>query len=301
MRVKTRWVAAALSGLLAGSAFWTLAQQPAPAGPPQQKPALQPQQEAPPLQPTPGGFVPGQRRAPIDPAVAAHGKALYAVSCQACHGPDLRGGDMGGPNLLRSQVTLSDKDGELITPIIQGSRQAMGMPNIGLSNDDSKAVAAYIRSVIGQIGSQGKPPGKAKDLNIVTGDAAAGHAFFEATCAKCHTGNNDLKGIASRITEPKALQQAWLTGGIRGESSSASTPSATVTSASGESTQGTLVHIDDFLVTLRLSDGSTRSFGRLDDTPKVAIDDPLQAHKDLLPMLTDKQIHDVTAYLVTLK
>ncbi|RXH54657.1 c-type cytochrome [Granulicella sibirica] len=299
--MKTRWVAAALSGLLAGSAFWTSAQQPAPAAPPQPKPALQPQQEAPPLQPTTGGFARGQKRAPIDPALAAHGKALYAVSCQACHGPDLRGGDLGGPNLLRSQVTLADQDGELITPIIQGSRQAMGMPNIGLNPEDSKAVAAYIRSVIGQIGSQGKPPGQAKPLNILTGDASAGHAYFDATCAKCHTSAMSLSGIASKITEPKAMQQAWLTGGVRGENSSASIPKATVMASSGVVTTGALVHVDDFLVTLKLSDGSVRSFGRLGDMPKVTIDDPLQAHKNLLPMLTDKQIHDVTAYLVTLK
>src|SRR5262249_27691061 len=73
-----------------------------------------------------GGFVPGQKRAPSDPAQVARGKTLYGVNCRSCHGPDLRGGDMGGPNLLRSQAALSDLDGELIVPIIQGSRKNMG-------------------------------------------------------------------------------------------------------------------------------------------------------------------------------
>src|ERR1700719_2483297 len=71
---------------------------------------------------SPGGFVPGQQRPPGDPVQIARGKTLYGISCTGCHGADLRGGDLGGPNLLRSQLALSDRDGELILPIIQGSR-----------------------------------------------------------------------------------------------------------------------------------------------------------------------------------
>src|SRR2546423_15086117 len=80
-----------------------------------------------------GGFVPGQQRPPADPAQIARGKTLYGISCTGCHGADLRGGDLGGPNLLRSQVALSDRDSELILPIIQGSRQNAGMPAIPMS------------------------------------------------------------------------------------------------------------------------------------------------------------------------
>src|ERR1035438_3007063 len=68
-----------------------------------------------------GGFVPGQKRPPGDMAQIARGKTLYGVNCRGCHGADLRGGDLGGPNLLRSQVALSDQDGELIIPITQAS------------------------------------------------------------------------------------------------------------------------------------------------------------------------------------
>ena len=49
------------------------------------------------------------------------------------------------------------------------------------------------------------------------------------------------------------------------------------------------------------ADGTQRSFRRNGDTPKVEIHDPLQPHKDLLRTYTDKDIHNVTAYLVTLK
>lgn len=299
MQVKRKMLAAALAGLTMSSMFWGLAQQPATSAASPQQP--DPQQEPPRRV---GGFVPGQKRAPIDPAMVAKGKTLYGINCQACHGSDLRGGDLGGPNLLRSQVTLSDRDGELIVPIIQGGRQAQGMPAIGISIDDSKTVAAYVRSVIGMIGVQGTPPGEQKPLNIVTGNAHDGQTYFQATCARCHV--SDLQGIAGRITDPKKLQETWLEGGMRSAQGPAATTTkatatATITPASGDTIQGTLLRMDDFLVTVRQPDGTVRSFRRDGDTPTVSVNDPLKAHKDLLSTYTDKQIHDVTAYLVTLK
>lgn len=210
---------------------------------------------------------------------------------------------MGGPNLLRSQAALSDRHGEMIIPIIQGARQAQGMPNIGLNNDDAGAVAAYIRSVIGTIGSQGRPPGEEKPLDIVVGDPTRGGTYFAAHCASCHSATGDLKDIASRFPEPRVLQARWLAGGrpssLYGPASKAT---AEVTVAPGETVSGNLVHLDDFLVTLRLSDGTERSFKRLGPvTPRIAVHDPLQKHRDMLPTYTDENIHDVTAYLVTLK
>src|ERR1041384_5917617 len=93
-----------------------------------------------------GGFVPGQQRPPGDPVQIARGKTLYGINCTGCHGADLRGGDLGGPNLLRSQDALSDRDGEIIVPIIQGARKNSGMPAIQMSNENAQAVAAYVRS-----------------------------------------------------------------------------------------------------------------------------------------------------------
>src|SRR6185437_12096134 len=98
----------------------TVQSTPAPA-PGTQTPGTQ--NVSPPNQPRRrGGFVPGQKRAPEDPAQVARGKLLFGINCRGCHGADLRGGDLGGPNLLRSQVALSDRNGELIVPIIHGSR-----------------------------------------------------------------------------------------------------------------------------------------------------------------------------------
>jgi cytochrome c oxidase cbb3-type subunit 3 len=256
-----------------------------------------------------GGFVPGQKRPPGDPAQIARGKTLFAINCRGCHGADLRGGDLGGPNLLRSQVALSDRNGELIVRIIHGSRQKMGMPAIGLNDADANAVAAYVRSVIETIQEQGKPPSAGREPpSILIGNASEGKAYFATKCSGCHSATNDLSKIASRIPDPMRLQDAWLAGGTRQEEGepegAASTPrtvTATISLPSGETVEGKLVRIDDFLITLALADGSQKTFRRTGDTPNVVIHDPLKAHRDLLSQYSDRDIHDVTAYLVTLK
>jgi len=217
---------------------------------------------------------------------------------------------MGGPNLLRSQAALSDRNGELIVPIIEGGRQAGGMPAIPMSSEDAHAVAAYVRSIIATIGNQGRPPsiGKAAP-SILVGEAAAGLAYFAAKCGRCHSATGDLQGIATRISDPKTLQNIWVGAGGRGRRgppqpgvlSSRRTVMVTVTEPSGEKVEGTLARMDDFFVTVGLDDGGTRTFRREGDVPKVEVGDPMQAHRDLLGVYTDKDIHDVTAYLVTLK
>ncbi len=234
---------------------------------------------------------------------------LFAISCRGCHGADLRGGDLGGPNLLRSQVALSDQNGELIVPIIHGSRQKMGMPAIGLSDADANAVAAYVRSVIETIQVQGAPPSAAKPPpSILIGNADEGKAYFATKCRTCHSEAGDLSKIATRIPDPKRLQNAWLAGGTleeedppEGTAATPRTVTATVTLSSGETVEGKLVRVDDFLITLALADGSEKTFRRTGDTPRVVIHDPLKVHRDLLSQYSDKDIHDVTAYLVTLK
>lgn len=246
-----------------------------------------------------GGFVPGQQRKPEDPAQVERGKAIYGLSCRGCHGADLRGGDMGGPNLLRSQLSLSDREGEKIIPVIQGSLQASGMPAIPLPAADAQAVAAYVRSVLGTIGGQGMPPSAIAPPSILVGNAEEGKAYFAAKCAKCHSATGDLKDIATRIPDPKTLQNTWVAGASRARRASGIT--ATITPRTGAPIEGKLLRIDNFFVTLELADGSVRTFRRDGETPKVDVHDPLAGHRELLPVYTDKNVHDVTAFLVTLK
>jgi cytochrome c oxidase cbb3-type subunit 3 len=248
---------------------------------------------------------PAQQRPPGDPALIERGKTLSSISCQGCHGADLRGGDLGGPNLLRSQVVLSDQDGELILPIVQGARQATGMPAISMTADDVKATATYIHSVVATAKGQGAPPDVGiAPTTILVGDAAAGQQYFAAKCSSCHSVTGDLQGIATRYPDPKLLQNRWVAGGGGGRGATNSdrrTVTVKVTKPSGEVVEGRLVRIDDFLVTLANADDSLATIRRDGDKPKVDVTDPMQAHRDLLAVYTDKNMHDVTAYLVTVK
>ena len=255
------------------------------------------------------GEYPAQQRPPGDPAVVARGKTVYDINCGSCHGPDLRGGELGGPNLLRSQVVLVDQAGELIRPIVRGSREDRGMPAINLSDDDVKAVAEFIHSILATARRQGSPPaGDAPPPSALVGDASAGQTYFAAQCGTCHSPAGDLQWIASRTVDAKTLQNLWVSGGgvgrgggRAGGGGASSAPTVTVTLSSTEKVEGRLVRIDDFLVTLMQADGTIRSVRRDGDRPAVEVHDPLQAHKALLAVLTDKDMHDVTAYLATLK
>lgn len=232
------------------------------------------------------------QRAPEDPVVVARGKALYGVNCNFCHGSDARGGE-GGPNLLRSELVLNDRKGELILPVVQNGRGTM--PKLNLTAAQVSDIAAFIHGfeVAGYDKSRNTPP------SILVGNAKSGAAVFQAKCASCHSVTGDLKGLATKIPDPKRLQNNFLIP-TRGAGLNVPPTTVTVTDASGRKTEGTLGRIDDFIVTLRTSDGE-QTFRRDGDQPKVEIHDPLKPHRDLLPLYTDREIHDLTSYLVTLK
>jgi cytochrome c oxidase cbb3-type subunit 3 len=186
------------------------------------------------------------------------------------------------------------------------------MPPLPMADEDIKAVAAFLHSLQAQGSNQGgPPPGPPVELNILVGDAKAGAAFFASTCSGCHSASGDLQGIASRAGDPRGLQNLWVSGGRaapRGAGRRGGGPppgrpvTATVTLASGEVVSGRLLRLDDFTVTVGLEDGLTRTIRRTsEDAPRIAVQDPLARHRELLGVLTNEQMHDVTAYLATLK
>lgn len=239
------------------------------------------------------------KRPAEDPKAVEHGKQVYGQKCAACHAADLRGTDQG-VNILRSQPALTDHGNDHLTPIMLGQWTGMATHKVEISNADALAVGAYVRSMLALIGSQGRAPYDAqKQPNIVVGDATVGKATFAKTCGSCHSVDGDLKGFAKKVPSPKLMQQAWLRGTFLGATPVVVT--ATVTELGKAAVSGTLIHVDDFLVTLKVEDGTQKTFERNGAVPKVVVKDPLDAHRNLLPKYTDKDIHDITAYLVTLK
>jgi cytochrome c oxidase cbb3-type subunit 3 len=216
-------------------------------------------------------------------------------------------GSEKGTRLLRSLTSLQDQHGELI-----GKAIAEHNPKINLMEVDNVAVAEYIHSVLATVGGQGSPPGRnpvGLQLNILVGDAKAGEAYFAKACANCHSATGDFKGIATKFPEPRSLQNAWFAGAAAanpfgGRRAGGSGNPVVVTFADGKKLEGKLVRKDDFLVILTLADGTRKSIARSNDVPKVEVKDPNEAHKKMALALDDpenKNLHNVTAYLATLK
>jgi mono/diheme cytochrome c family protein len=244
-----------------------------------------------------GGFYPVQR--PPAPDVAARGKALWEANCASCHAADLRGSNKG-INLVRDQLVMDDQKGELIGKFLQEPHAAGSVPKTTWTVQQVSDVAAYMHTFFMYMNVT-LPAG-----SVLVGNAAAGEAYVKTHCLNCHglagkgPSASPLAGIGSRIPDPKALQNRFVSGGGAGRGG-ATRVTITVTTPGGKTVTAPLVHKDDFEVVILDPDGITRSIPRNGDVPKIEVHDPLQGHRDLWLAYTDKDIHDVTAYLVTLK
>jgi cytochrome c oxidase cbb3-type subunit 3 len=245
--------------------------------------------------------------APIDPAVVSRGQQTFIQNCSFCHGSDARGGAEGGVDLTRSQIVIGDPTGAQLSAFLKTGRPPR-MPAFNNLTDAQVAdIDAFVRSQ--NITSGGRAP----LIAVVVGDPKAGEAFFNGAgkCNTCHSVTGDLKGIGSKYDAITLQGHIVLPRGSGGWPSlktpfEVSNPpnvlrKVTVTEANGKVTTGDLVSISDFDVVLRDSAGLRHTFARNSDVPKVEIEDPLQAHIDRMPHLTDGEMHDLTAYLVTQK
>jgi mono/diheme cytochrome c family protein len=238
-----------------------------------------------------------------DPAAYERGGKVFATYCAGCHGIAGKGGP-GAPDLIRSVLVLDDEKGILIAPVIREGRPDKGMPKLPLTEAQIADIVAWLHVRTYSAGHRGTYTYG----NVVTGDAHKGEEYFNGAgkCSTCHSVTGDLAGIGKKY-DAFSLQSRWLQprGRSRRGRGAPSAPKAaitvTVTLPDGKTFSGKLDHIDDFNVSLQDSSGQFHSFTRNGDTPKVEVDDPLKAHNDLLREYTDADIHNITAYLVTLK
>ncbi len=225
---------------------------------------------------------------PPDPAAAERGSKIFAQNCAFCHGAKATGAE--GPNLIRSTVVLHDDKGELIGPVLLNGRPDKGMPAFPrLTLAQIFDVAEFLHARVQDAANRSSY----KLLNVVTGDPKAGEDFFNAHCTSCHSATGDLAHIASKY-EPADLQAVFLY-----PDKVAPPDTVTVTLPDGQTLTGTLKRQDDFNISMVDKSGMFHSWPI--KSVKVEINDPLAGHRRLLALYTDADMHNILAYLVTLK
>lgn len=225
---------------------------------------------------------------PPDQAAAARGAKIFAQNCAFCHGAKATGAE--GPNLIRSTVVLHDEKGELIGPVVLNGRPDKGMPAFsGMTPAQIFDVAEFLHSRVQDAANRDSY----KLLNVVTGDAKAGEVFFNTHCTACHSATGDLAHIAGKY-EPADLQAIFLY-----PDKPAPPIKVTVTLPDGQTISGTLKRQDDFNISM-VDDSGTFHSWPVNDV-KFEIKDPLAGHRKLLGLYTDSDMHNILAYLVTLK
>ncbi|MDE3195942.1 MAG: cytochrome c [Acidobacteriota bacterium] len=232
----------------------------------------------------------------VDPAAADRGKKIYIAECITCHGSTARGAQ-NGPDLVRSLVVLHDRYGDTLGPFLKKGHPTQSTPSANLTKEQVLDVSHFLHL---KVEDTLRTSPLFHVQNILTGDPKAGEAYFNGAgrCNTCHSVTGDLKGYASKY-DPVDIQQRFLFP-RPGFGRNVKRVTATVTAGKAAPVTGVLDHIDDFSVSVREADGTYRSFMR-GPAVTVKIDDPYLRHAQLLDEYTDKDIHNITAYLETLK
>ena len=228
----------------------------------------------------------------VDNAAADRGKLVYTQYCINCHGGTVKGTDRG-PDLIRSAVVLRDRLGNGIGPAIRKGSEHQATLTDAQVVDLSHFLHQRVESTASNRNARGT-------LNVVTGNAEAGRTYFNGAgkCSTCHSPTGDLAGIATRITPPINLQQRFLFPSLaRGGPKQVE---VTVTPSGGRPVSGALVRMDTFNVSLRDATGEYQTIRRGPNV-KVEVRDPLAMHHELLDQYTDADMHNILAYLETLK
>jgi cytochrome c oxidase cbb3-type subunit III len=222
------------------------------------------------------------------------GQVRFAAQCALCHGRDAGGSDTG-PDLTRSMVVAEDLRGNRIGPLVRSGRVDKGMPAFDVSDADLAAMVAFIHDQKNKADTLGGGRRSVDVGDLLTGNAAAGRTYFNGVgnCSKCHSPTGDLAGIANRLQGLPLLQRMLYPGG-RG-----SVAKVTISPATGQAIAGTLVSRDEFSIVMTDSSGMRRTFPV--NGTKFSIENPLETHFEQLGKYTDTDMHNVYAYLATLR
>jgi cytochrome c oxidase cbb3-type subunit III len=243
--------------------------------------------------------IPQPRQQPVeDPAAIGRGKATFQSTCGFCHGPDATGSR--APDLVRSTVTLRDDDGNLLGPVIRNGRPDKGMPSFSSLKDDQVVdIVAFLHHQATAARRSSHVPGDYPLTKLLTGNAAAGKQFFEGAggCASCHSPTGDLAGVAKRFS-PLTLQQVMAYPSDK-DLGKEIKKSAVITLHDGTRWEGQVEHDDEFDIAIIAQDGWYHSWPK--NEVSIEMKDPLEAHRKLMNNYTDADIHNLFAYLETLK
>lgn len=220
------------------------------------------------------------------------GHKLFLQKCAFCHGRDARGGETG-PDLTASTLVKSDENGNKIGFVIRNGRPEKGMPKFALPDDDIASLVAFVHK---QVDVAAKSAGQRKGVSpsdLQSGNAEAGKKYFEGAgqCSSCHSATGDLAHVASKYP-PLKLELRML-------SPEDAPIQGVITLPSGEKVSGKVAYADEFTIGVRGEDGTYRSFRR--SAVSTKIDDPTDHHWELLSKYTDDDVHNLIAYLQTLK
>jgi cytochrome c oxidase cbb3-type subunit 3 len=230
--------------------------------------------------------------APFAPALVSAGQSKFVQDCGFCHGRDAGGGE-DGPDLTRSKLVAEDVAGDKIGPVVRNGRLQSGMPRFTVSDRELAELVAFIHTQKTTAESQkgGRRGVDASDLQ--TGNVEAGKQYFNGAgkCSSCHSVTGDLAGVAKRLEGLKLEERLMYPKGAKSK--------IFITMPSGETVAGELAYQDEFNVAVRDAAGWYRSFPV--SKVKYKIDSPADAHVDLLAKYTDDDIHNLMAYLQTLR
>jgi cytochrome c oxidase cbb3-type subunit III len=234
------------------------------------------------------------------PELIQAGRSQFASQCGFCHGRDTQGGE-SGPDLTRSSLVADDVRGDKLGPFLRAGRPDKGMPAFSLSDGDLAAVVAFIHDEKSKAESETGGRRTVEPADLRTGNAEAGKRYFNGAggCARCHSATGDLATIGSRYQGLPLLHRMLYPGSGQNAGSAPTPPTLSVKTASGETVTGKLARRDEFTITLTDAAGWQRTWPL--ESVTVSGDEPLRAHADQLPKYTDEDIHNLIAYLETLR